>query len=139
MHLSFTRFALLVAVLAVVRVASLDLLASPGALRSIPEAVVINLDPESTLAVRERLSLACADPVSLELISGISDRLAFELAHNRARIVKSAQDGLGSEAALQLARGVGAATARKLLGYLDPQSACRAQIELPQFELYTPG
>lgn len=80
-------------------------------------------DPESRLAMGEKLPLACADISTLELIKGISDTLAFELLEKRYEIMRAARDGSHLEA-IQRAHGVGKKTGEKLLKYLDLTTRC---------------
>ena len=80
-------------------------------------------DPESRLAMGEKLPLRCADISSLELIKGISDTLAFELLERRYEIMRAALQGSHVEA-IQKAQGVGDKTAEKLLPYIDLTAPC---------------
>jgi hypothetical protein len=80
-------------------------------------------DPESALAMGEKLALACADLSSIELIKGISDTLAFELLDKRHDIIRAALKGSQLDA-IQRAHGIGAKTAEKLLPYIDLTAPC---------------
>lgn len=80
-------------------------------------------DPESRLAMGEKLPLACADISNLELIKGISDSLADELLEKRYEIMRAALKESHLEA-IKRARGVGEKTAVRLLTYLDLTAPC---------------
>jgi len=80
-------------------------------------------DPESRLAMGEKLPLECADISNLELIKGISDTLAHELLEKRYEIMRAALKGPHMEA-IKRARGVGEKTAERLLTYLDLTAPC---------------
>lgn len=81
-----------------------------------------------------KLPLACADLWSLELLKGVSDRLALELIENRSAIIKAAADGSDLNA-IQQAHGVGEKTAAQLLEYLDLTERCQVK---EQFEIWKP-
>jgi hypothetical protein len=132
MHRSYTRFALIAVVITLARVVVTSLLTEAPVLMPLPGTSLLSRDPESTLAARDKLPLACADAANLELIGGVSDTLAFELVEKRDRILNGAQTGLHSEEALQLAHGIGAATARKLLSYLSLSATCDAASYAPR-------
>lgn len=83
-------------------------------------------DPETRLAMGEKLPLACADIATLELIKGISDVLAFELLEKRYEIMRAALNETHLEA-IQRAHGVGKKTGEKLLNYLDLTTRCSAK------------
>ena len=80
-------------------------------------------DPEGRLAMGLKLSLACADMWSLELLKGVSDTLALELIDKRYEIMRAAFNGSQVEA-IKKAHGIGDKTAEKLLAYLDLQERC---------------
>jgi hypothetical protein len=80
-------------------------------------------DPEGRLAMGLKLSLACADMWSLELLKGVSDTLALELIEKRYEIMRTAFTGSQVEA-IKKAHGIGDKTAEKLLEYLDLRERC---------------
>lgn len=80
-------------------------------------------DPEGRLAMGLKLSLACADMWSLELLKGVSDTLALELIEKRYEIMRAAFTGSQVEA-IKKAHGIGDKTAEKLLEYLDLRERC---------------
>ena len=124
MNRSYNRFALLALLIALLRLVLGDGFDRDHTPQALPASPIVNLDAEGRLAAREKLALACADMSGLELISGVSDRLASELVNERKRIVSQAQADLSHEEAMQLAHGVGAATAKKLLKYLSLSESC---------------
>jgi hypothetical protein len=83
----------------------------------------VDADAETLLAFGARIPLACADIADLELIPGISDRLALELLENRARIIAHAESTSEREA-LQLAHGVADRTADKLASFISLEDSC---------------
>lgn len=91
-------------------------------------------DPESRLAMGEKLPLECADVSSLELIKGISDTLAFEILDKRYDIMRSAFTGSHLEA-IQRAHGIGEKTAKKLLMYIDLTTPCSVS---QRYEVWEP-
>jgi hypothetical protein len=139
MYRSYIRFALVVTLLLLLRIGVAREFKPPPSPQALPQELLMSFDPESILAAREKLHLTCSDPSSLELISGISDRLAFELIDKRDEIVRSAQTGVRDEIALLRARGVGAATAKKLLQYLSLSTNCMHPSDyMPVEHLATP-
>jgi hypothetical protein len=86
-----------------------------------PPRVLVAADAESMLAIGDKLPLRCVDMASLELIIGVSDRLATELLAKREEIL-SAAHMTSMHSALQLARGVGEKTATNLTRFLSPTS-----------------
>jgi len=81
-------------------------------------------DPESLLATGATLPLACADMWSLQLITGVSDRMAEELLLKRERIIAAAETRPLADA-LQLARGIGKKTGVTLAKLLSTERVCR--------------
>jgi hypothetical protein len=81
-------------------------------------------DPESRLAMGTKLPLACADISSLELLKGVSDKLATELINSRSSILEKARTSSPFEA-LQLAHGIGSRTSLSLLRYLEVGEKCK--------------
>lgn len=80
-------------------------------------------DPEGRLALGLKLSLACADMWSLELLKGVSDTLAFELLEKRDEILRASRKESESSA-LQRAHGVGEKKAQALLKHLSLKEQC---------------
>ena len=78
--------------------------------------VVEKIDAESQLAAGGRISFRSAGIYELELLSGVSDRLAGNLLAKKGQIL--AQSGRGSQS-LELAHGVGPGTAQRLGEFLD--------------------
>lgn len=79
-------------------------------------------DPESIYSCGERITLQNADVYSLELISGISDRIALSIIARRTQIHEIAAFLRPSERhrAFEVADGVGRETARKLATFVEP-------------------
>ena len=80
-------------------------------------------DPEGRLAMGHKLPLQCANIFSLELVKGVSDTLAAELLTSRFDIIGHARTGSPIDA-IQRAKGVGEATAERLLRYIDLTERC---------------
>jgi len=80
-------------------------------------------DAETRLAIGSKLPLACADMSSLELLKGVSDRLASELIRNRTSILEKSKTSSPSEA-LRLAHGIGSQTSLRLSRYLELGGEC---------------
>jgi hypothetical protein len=91
----------------------------------------IDADAETLLAFGARIPLACADMSDLELIPGVSDKLAIELLQKREQIIAHARDSSPHEA-LQLAHGVGQHKAEVLASLLSLEDSCH------QGEVYKP-
>ncbi len=92
----------------------------------IPEAWLsppINSNAETLLAFGAQIPLACADISDLELIPGVSDKLALELLKNRDRIISHAENTSVHEA-LELAHGIADRTAQKLSSFISLADSC---------------
>lgn len=92
-----------------------------------PRALLFHADDtETVFALGLRLPLACADLWSLEQIPQLSGRIAERLITHRIEIIQNAR-ALGSKKALEGVFGVGEATAKRLLRYLDFNVDCIEQ------------
>jgi len=80
-------------------------------------------DAESHFAAGLPFPLACADIIDVELIPGVSDRLATELLASRTGVATAAAR-LPSAEALQLVRGVGPSLGHALSRYLSMEPQC---------------
>jgi len=87
-----------------------------------------SIDAESRLAMGLKLPILCADLAALELISGVSDRLASDLLLNRFKMRASLQghgkQGLSEQQALELTHGVGPKTSAKLIQFISIAEPC---------------
>lgn len=91
----------------------------------------IDADAETLLAFGAQIPLACADMSDLELIPGVSDKLAQELLDKRERIIAHARDH-SPHVALQIAHGVGVRKAEVLSSLLSLEDAChQGEIHAP--------
>jgi hypothetical protein len=105
--------------------ATLRHLAEGAGLGAAPySSVTTHSDVESVFAVGGRVPLSCIDVSTLELIRGVSDKLAFSIIDARAQIFEAASRGVSDERALQRARGVGEAIAATLRGYITLSGSC---------------
>ncbi len=80
-------------------------------------------DPESLLARGRPLPLRCVAPVDLELIPGITDRLARELVEAAPRLDALAKRH-GDVLALQSVKGIGPERSASLAELLSLQGTC---------------
>jgi hypothetical protein len=80
-------------------------------------------DAESCFAKGGTFPLACADMIDVELLPGISDRLAAELLASRQDVSEAAQFMTSSEA-LQKVRGIGPSLGATLSAYLSTEESC---------------
>ena len=71
--------------------------------------------------------LSCATVTDLELLRGITDRLAHNMIQNRAQVASTAKIH-GATSALTAIRGIGHATAQNLQQYLSVDAACPRDI-----------
>lgn len=87
-----------------------------------------SINAESRLAMGLKLPILCADLVALELISGVSDRLASDLLTNRFKMRAALQGGgkpgLSEQQALELTHGVGPKTSAKLIQFISIAEPC---------------
>jgi hypothetical protein len=81
-------------------------------------------DPETVLAMGFPLPLSCADEFSLQLVPGISDKLARSILDARERIQAARGNGEATTKALEHAHGVGPAKARSLATILLLDGPC---------------
>jgi hypothetical protein len=135
MRRAFLRFGVVVSLLCLVRTLLAYEQSTRGEVEPLAASLTLLSDPESLLATGQKMPLACADVASLELISGVSDRMALGLIEQYPRIATSIREGASAETALQLAHGVGPATAKKLLHYLDVSTPCTSN---QSFEPFSP-
>ncbi len=84
-------------------------------------------DAETIFACGQRLPLHCAEVSSLEMISGISDTVAFQLIDAKEHILASYTRGDSELASLQRVRGVGPATGKLLSKHIRLEGICPAQ------------
>jgi hypothetical protein len=83
------------------------------------------VDAESLLASGQGLPLMCADISTLELIPGVSDKLAVEILQRRESIRNATRDR-PFEDSLQLARGIGEKNASRVTRYLSLEGTCES-------------
>ena len=78
---------------------------------------------EGKFALGSTVPLSSCDMYDLELIPGVSDKLAISLIASREKIVTAAKANLlpNSASPFVLAHGVGEKTAKKLEKYLTPE------------------
>ena len=81
-------------------------------------------DPESRLAQGMRVSLHCIDVATLEMLNGVSDKLAFGLVDKRGNLLTMRQHGISEMQALQTVHGVGAVKAKELTRYIRVDGSC---------------
>ena len=91
-------------------------------------------DAESVFARGDRLPIQCADISELEMIRGISDTTATNILLARDEMIKRFAQGGSELAALGIARGVGPATAKTLVGFLRFDGACDDDRSYAPFE-----
>ena len=134
MRVSFLRFGVLVSILGVVRATVSHIHDHTTELEPLSLALFHLTDPESLLATGQKLPLACADVASLELISGVSDRLALELIESYPKMHKAVAGGVSEEIALKLAHGVGESKAKTLAHFISISESCTQNIRFERFE-----
>lgn len=95
-----------------------------------PEELIAD-DAESIFARGDRLPLRCVDVSTLEMIRGVADTLAFQLVEARERVIVAYRNGLRDTEALKRVRGIGPATAERLLSFISLDGECA---DSPRFE-----
>ncbi len=81
------------------------------------------LDAETVFSLGLRLPLTCTDLSSLELIPNLSNRVAERVVAQRMKIARDA-GVIGLHEALKKVFGIGDATSKKLLDYINPSAVC---------------
>lgn len=110
--------ALIIIACMAVHLTILDAIPFGGQYRSGTSDLLGAQDPETLLALGERLPLGCADVASLEMISGVSDLLAFGLIEHSGDLIQSVDGGASELDAIKRIRGVGERTGVRLLKYV---------------------
>ena len=80
-------------------------------------------DAESLLAQGRRLPLLCSTAEDLELLPGVTDRVAVELRASATGLARLAPT-LGEQEALLTVRGIGPRRAPFFAGHLDLEQTC---------------
>ena len=89
-------------------------------------------DPESILATGGKLPLTCSDHFALELISGVSTTLTYELLKNRFTL-RALATRVGEHTAFLSVKGVGDKKRDVLLRYISLLGRCRPKEEYDVF------
>ena len=95
-------------------------------------------DAESLIARMETVPLACASLLDLELIPGVTDRVASSLIERREWMLSNAAL-IGEQAVLEHVHGVGPALAHTLLSFISLRHGCPHPPSGPPLKIIAAG